>query len=145
MPKVATNTLRGSKIPLYLFVVIAAIGLGRSLIHIFAPDGGAGSIAGMDLSVSGADEVVFAFALWGSAQLIYAVLQWIVILRYRSLVPLMWAVQLLETCGRMLAGSLKPVVFSHTPPGAAQNYIYLVLSIAMIALSVWTARKSQSA
>jgi len=44
----------------------------------------------MNLAVTGADEVIFAFALWGSAQLIYAILQWLVILRYRSLVPLMW-------------------------------------------------------
>jgi hypothetical protein len=84
-------------LPFYFFILIAAIGAVRSCIHIFSPDGGAGSIAGMDLSVSGANEVIFAFALWGSAQLIYALLQWGVILRYRSLIPL---------CGSF--SSLKP-------------------------------------
>jgi len=53
----------------------------RSLIHIFSSDGGAGSIAGMNLAVSGADQVIFAFALWGGAQLVYAILQWVVLLR----------------------------------------------------------------
>jgi len=80
--------------------------------------------------------VIFAFALWGSAQLIYALLQWIVILRYRSLVPLMWAVQLLETLGRILVGHLKPVTFAYTPPGTYQNYIYLALTALMLGLSL---------
>lgn len=143
-PTQASNLIRGSKLPFYLFILVALIGVGRSLVHIFSPDGGAGSIAGMDLSVSGANEVIFAFALWGSAQLIYALLQWIVILRYRSLVPLMWIVQFLETCGRMLVGRLKPVVFAHTPPGQIQNYLYLALSIAMLALTMWSALKKDS-
>ena len=38
----------------------------RSSIRLLAPDGGAGLIAGMDLSVAGAPGIIFAFALWGS-------------------------------------------------------------------------------
>ena len=142
LPAKADNTIRGSKIPLYLYILIAAVGIVRSFIHILAPDGGAGSIAGMDLAVTGADEVIFAFALWGSAQLVYALIQWVVILRYRSLIPLMWGAQILETLGRMLVARLKPVTFAHTPPGAFQNYIYLVLSAAMIVFSLLNAGKT---
>ena len=142
LPTKADNTIRGSKLPFFLFILIAAIGVVRSCIHIFSPDGGAGSIAGMNLAVTGADEVVFAFALWGSAQLIYALLQWVVVLRYRSLVPLMWGIQLLETLGRMLVGRIKPVSFAHTPPGAYQNYIYLALAVFLIAFSLWSGRRA---
>ena len=142
LPTKADNTLRGSKWPLYLFILVAVIGAVRSCIHIFSQDGGAGSIAGMDMAVTGANEVIFAFALWGSAQLIYALLQWVVILRYRSLVPLMWFVQFLETLGRMLVGRIKPVTFAHTPPGAYQNYIYLALAALMLGLSLWSGMKS---
>jgi hypothetical protein len=67
----------------------------------------------------------------------------VVILRYRSLVLLMWVIQFLETLGRMLIGQLKPITFSYTPPGAYQNYIYLLLSVAMLALSLWSASKKQ--
>ena len=141
LPERADNRLRGSQIPLYFLMLVAAIGVVRSLIHIFSPDGGAGSIAGMDLSGSGANEVIFAFALWGGAQLIYALLQWVVILRYRALVPLMWLVQILETLSRMLPGLLKPVVFSHTPPGAYQNYIYLALGVLMLAIALLTGQR----
>ncbi len=133
--------IRGSRLPFYLLVVTAAIGTVRSCIHIFAPDGGAGSIAGMNLAVSGASEIIFAFALWGSEQLIYALIQWVVILRYRSLVPLMWGVHLLEILGRMLVGRIKPVTFAHTPPGEYGNYFYLVLSLWMLALALWSGRK----
>jgi hypothetical protein len=143
LPARADNTIRGSKWPLVLLVLVASIGLVRSCIHIFSPDGGAGSIAGMNLNITGADEVIFAFALWGAEQLIYALLQWIVILRYRSLVPLMWIMQFLETLGRIVVPRLKPVTFSHTPPGAYQNYLYLVLSIAMVALAVWSGSKKE--
>jgi len=141
LPARADNVIRGTKIPFYLFILVAAIGLVRSCIHIFAPDGGAGSIAGMNMNVTGADEVIFAFALWGSAQFIYALLQWLVILRYRSLVPLMWSIQLLETLGRMLVGRIKPVTFAHTPPGTYQNYIYLGLAVLMLGLALWSANK----
>lgn len=140
-PARADNTVCGSRIPLYLLILTASIGTVRSCIHVFSPDGGAGSIAGMDLS-AGAAGIIFAFALWGSEQLIYAILQWVVILRYRSLVPLMWAVQLLEVLGRMLVGSLKPITFAHTPPGAYGNYIFLILSVLMLALALWSGRKA---
>jgi hypothetical protein len=115
----------------------------RSCIHVFSSDGGAGSIAGMNLAVTGADEVVFAFALWGAEQLIYSLIQWIVLLRYRSLVPLMWFVQLLETLGRVLVGRLKPVTFAHTPPGQIGNYAYLVLSVSMLMLALRSASRQQ--
>jgi hypothetical protein len=47
LPPVADNRLRGSQLPLYLLLLTAAIGAVRSCIHLLAPDGGAGSIAGM--------------------------------------------------------------------------------------------------
>lgn len=142
LPASAGNTLRGSQIPFYVLIPIAAIGFVRSFIHILSADGGAGSIAGMNLAQAGAPEIVFAFALWGSAQLVYALLQWVVILRYRSLIPLMWGVQLVETLLRMTVGRIKPVAFAHTPPGAYQNYVYLGLAIVMLALALWSARRA---
>ena len=139
LPAKADNTIRGSKLPFYVFLVVALVGSVRSFIHILSPDGGAGSIAGMDLSVTGANGIIFAFALWGSAQLIYALFQWMVILRYRSLVPFMWLVQLMETLLRMLVGQIKPVTFAHVPPGAIGNYVYLAVSALILAFYIWEA------
>ena len=144
LPAKADNTIRGTKWPFYVFVAVAAVGTVRSFIHILSPDGGAGSIAGMDLSVQGASGIIFAFALWGGEQLVYAVLQWVVILHYRSLVPLMWAVQFLETLLRVVVGHLKPVMFAHTPPGEIGNYVFLPLALGMLGFSLWSAYRRQS-
>lgn len=56
-------------------MLIAILSTARSCIHLLAPDGGAGSIAGLYLSVDGAPGIIFSFALWGSAQLIYSFVQ----------------------------------------------------------------------
>jgi len=141
LPDKADNTVRGMKFPFYVLILIAFIGTVRSFIHLLASDGGAGSIAGMDLSVQGASSIIFVFAQWGGTQLIYAFIQWLVIFRYRSLVPFMWAVQFLETLLRIVAGHLKPATFAHTPPGEIGNYIYLPLAVLMLVLSLWSANR----
>jgi hypothetical protein len=137
LPASADNTISGMKLPVYVFAVIAVVSTIRSLIHLLAPDGGAGSIAGMDLSVAGAQGIIFSFALWGSAQLIYALIQLVVVFRYRSLVPFMYVLLILETLLRELVGHMKPVHFAHTPPGAIGNYVLLPLAALMLALSLW--------
>jgi hypothetical protein len=140
-PAVANNHFRGMMLPLYLFVLTASVGTVRSLIHLLAPDGGAGTIAGMDLSVPGRSGIVFAFALWGSSQLIYALIQLLVAFRYRSLVPFMWLMITVETPLRILVGQMKPVRFAHTPPGEIANYLYLPLSIVMFLVCLWSGSK----
>jgi len=45
LPVPADNTIRGGRLPVYVFTV-------RSCIRLLTPDSGAGSIAGMDLSVA---------------------------------------------------------------------------------------------
>jgi len=137
LPAPADNTIRGMKLPVYVFTLISIVSLVRSLIHLVAPDGDAGSIAGMDLSVPGAQGIVFSFALWGSAQFIYALMQLTVAFRYRSLVPFMYVLLILETLLRQLVGYMKPIHFAHTPPGAIGNYVVLPLAALMLVLCFW--------
>lgn len=58
LPAIADNVFRGSKLPFYALALIATIGTVRSGIRLFAPDGGAGSIAGMDLAVADAEGII---------------------------------------------------------------------------------------
>jgi hypothetical protein len=134
LPDKADNSFRGKKLALIVFTWIAVLSTLRSLIHMFAPDGGAGSIAGLDLAVEGASGVIFAFALWGSSQLVYAGIQLIVAFHYRSLIPLMYVLLIIETILRMLVGGIKPVDFAHTPPGAFGNYVVLPVALVMLIL-----------
>jgi hypothetical protein len=137
LPAKADNVVAGMKLPVYLFTLIAIVSTVRSCIHIFSPDGGAGSIAGMNLEVEGSNEIVFSFALWGTAQLIYAIIQLVVAFRYRSLIPFMYALLILEALLRMLVGRMKPVTFAHTPPGAYANWVMIPLAALMLVLSLW--------
>ncbi|HNT26047.1 MAG TPA: hypothetical protein PKM21_16875 [Anaerolineales bacterium] len=141
LPAKIDNTLRGWKLPLYVFALYAMISTVRSCIHLLSPDGGAGSIAGMDLSVAGADGIIFAFALWGSSQLLMAIIQLLVVIRYRSLVPFMWLMLILEVLLRELVGHMKPVTFVHTPPGAIGNQLILPLAVIMLGLALWSGVK----
>ena len=43
----------GPKVPFWFLVLIAIMSTGRSLVHMFFPDGGAGVIAGIDVGVVG--------------------------------------------------------------------------------------------
>lgn len=137
LPATAGNTIHGHEITRLRVHCARVISTVRSCIHLLAPDGGAGSIAGMDLTAAGSNGIVFAIALWGSAQLIYALIQLAVAFRYRSLVPFMYTLLILETLLRMLVGHMKPVIFAHTPPGAIGNYVVLPVATLMLVLSLW--------
>ena len=114
----------GPKIPYYFLIVVAILSTVRSLIHIFAPDGGASSIAGIAIDIN----IIAIFAQWGVIQLLLALLYWLVILRYRFLTPIMLAVVVTEQLFRIGAGNLKPFIVSHQPPGAMGSKILLPLA-----------------
>ncbi len=135
-PNTADNNYSGSKIALWMFTILSVISTVRSLIHFLAPDSGAGSIAGLDLS-KGAENIIFTFGLWGLSQLIYAFIQLLVAFRYRTLIPLFYLILIFETIGRMTVGRMKPPILLHgTPPGGIANYIILPLTIIMFTLSL---------
>lgn len=141
-PPTVTNQVKGYKVASSLFLFISIVSIGRSLIHFLAPDGGAGTIAGIDLSFDGSQSVIFAFGLWGLSQLIYGFLQFLVAIRYRSLVPLMYLILIVETLGRMLVGVMKPPILLHTPPGGIANYLILPFAIVMLVLTGLTPKKN---
>lgn len=64
-----------------------------------------------------------------------ALVAWVVIIRYRYLVPFVLLLQLLDWGGRIGMGLLKPVVVSDPPPGEIGNYIFLPL----VAIALWFA------
>ncbi len=120
-----------------LLVAIAIISTVRSLIHMFAPDGGAMSIAGINIDVPGGDNIVAIFSQWGASQLVLVSVYLVVLIRYRGLVPFAWLILLVEQFLRYFAGQLKPVVTDTPPPGEYGTYILLVLSIAVLLSYFW--------
>ncbi len=116
----------------------------RSLIHLLAPDGGAQSIATLDVSVAGGPNIVALFGQWGALQLLLAGLLWVLLLRWRGLVPLVLAVCVAEPCLRGLAGALKPVTTLATAPGAALNWLVLPALVLLLWLSLCPADRVPS-
>jgi hypothetical protein len=127
---------RGSRLAFSFLVLVAVVSTARSLVHILAPDGGAGSIAGLAVGVADGANIVAMFGQWGASQLILALFYWLAILRYRSLVPLMLAVLLLEQALRIAVGQLKPVEVAAPPPGEVGSYLLLPLSALALALAL---------
>jgi hypothetical protein len=101
---------------LYLFVMVA-----RSCVHLFAADGGAKSIAGIDTSVEGGDNTIAIFHQWGATQLILAVLLLVLFFRYPGLTPLVLLTLGLEPVMRLFAGRMMSLTTTGTPPGEALN------------------------
>ena len=115
-------------VALLLLVVVA-----RSCVHLFAADGGAQSIAGIDTSVEGGDNIIAIFHQWGAIQLILAVLLLVLFLRYPGFTPLILLTLALDPVMRFIAGQMMKLTTTGTPPGEALNgAAFCLLSILFI-------------
>jgi hypothetical protein len=119
----------GPKWPFYFLILIAVISTIRSLIHIFALDGGAQSIAGIAVDVQGGSDIVAIFAQWGASQLILALIYWLIIFRYQYLIPTALLVIVIEQLLRLGVGQLKPLNVVSPPPGAIASEVLLPIAV----------------
>ena len=116
---------------IYLLVMVV-----RSCIHLFAADGGAQSIAGIDTSVEGGNNIIAIFHQWGAIQLILAVLLLVLFFRYPGFTPLILLTLALDPVMRFIAGQMMSLTSTGTPPGEALNgasfYLLALLFIASL-------------
>lgn len=84
------------RVPPLVLAFFALLNLARGSIHAFAPDGGAHSIAGLDLS-SNAQTILSLFAGLGLHQIVMGCFQIFVLLRRRDLILIALALQTAET------------------------------------------------
>ena len=127
---------QGSRFSLIFLVLLTSITSLRSLAHVFLPDGGANSIAGLDVSVDGGSNLIAMFAQWGYTQLLLSVMMWGILIFARSLVPFALLVQTLDWGGRILVGQMKPVEVASPPPGEIGSYILLPLCLIALWFSL---------
>lgn len=144
LPKIIDNEFKGIKVALYMFYILTAITIVRSVIHILAPDGGAQSIATIPLnsySEEAKNTVIYMFGTWGLSQLLMGIMYLIVSIRYKSLIPLMYIFICCEYIGRLFIGQMKPIILIGTAPGIIGNYILVPLSIILFVLSITRYKK----
>mgnify|MGYP006110242627 CR=1 FL=1 len=104
LPSPADNEYRGNKAAFWFFIAFVCLMTWRSIIHMFFEEYGAHSIANIIVLTGDPDPMPLLyifFSLWGFAQLIFCFVCWIVIFRYRSLIPLMYIFWLFEWSFRL--------------------------------------------
>ena len=94
-PASTNSSYHGMKSAAWGLTAIAAATIIPALLHIGLPDGGAGVIAGLDLT--GAERTIISLFAWaGTTQFVWGLILLAVSLRYRSLVPLALGLLTLE-------------------------------------------------
>lgn len=129
-------TLRGKCLHNIPWLVIFGIGLfnlGRGGFHWLAPDSGAGSVAGMNLSYANADDVIFLLASVGIIQMFFGIWYLYFAFWQRSLISFALATQV--TMSSIIV--LTEYTFKHpVAPIPGRFAHWAVLTIAAIALLI---------
>jgi len=118
-------------VPIILVLVVV-----RSCIHVFAQDGGAQRIAGVDTSVAGGDNVIAMFHQWGAVQLTLVGLLIVVFVRYPGLTPLVILTLAFDPVTRAIAARMKKLTSTRTPPGARLNWPAFVVLVVLLVFSL---------
>lgn len=95
LPPSTNLQYQGSRYAAWFLALYGVGWIVPGMIHSFLPDGGAGTIAGLDLSHD-RKLILGLFAWAGATQIAHGIVTLIVALLYRSLVPLFLVVSLLE-------------------------------------------------
>jgi len=144
-PSSADNAYRGSKVAIWLFALILLMTTGISLNSIFNGYVVASFADGIPLATftaASAGTVVAIFAILGLSQLMICLLGILVLVRYRTLIPCVFALFLLEHLGGKIILHFLPIARSGLARGPAVNLVLVALMIAGLALSLRTSGKS---
>ena len=136
LPPSTNSQYTGAPIAAHFLTLVGVLTILPGLIHTFLPDGGAGVIAGLDLSVNGAI-VIGVFAWAGATQIVWGTTLLVASRRFRSLVPPLLVLVAVERALIALnIWVLKASATGHRPPEAYATLISLPLLLAAIALSL---------
>lgn len=139
-PKIADNNYLGSRLVVYIFIPFLLLMTWRSIIHLFYAEFGLHGIANM-IVIDGSPDpmpVIYAFfSLWGLIQLLFCAFAWVILFRYKSLLPLTILVFLIEWSARVINASNSPLNLAEyktgTTPGIeSASYVTVFLLILFI-------------
>lgn len=139
LPRSLDRGFRGHWAALWLLVPIVFLRIAISLLHIFSADGGAQSISTIPLDSyppGAAQNIIAIFARMGLDQLILGVLCVVVLLRYRALIPLMYALIVLQYVAEKGVAHFKPLSLAGTSAASTPALVLTVLSAAGLVLSL---------
>ena len=139
LPQRIDNSYRGYQVALWLFGLVVGLRIIQSVLIIFNGYSTARDADGIPLDTytpASAQTVVAVFAQGSLWRLIFCLLCVLVLVRYRSAVPLMFALLLMQYVAGQLALQFVPLIRSGTPPGPIVNLIMFALMIIGLVLSL---------
>jgi len=133
----STNQLyRGSLASVWFLGLYGLLELGTGCVHYLLPDGGAGVIAGLDLTAN-KHTIVGVFAWMGALQIAYGIGILSVALWYRPFVPLFLGLGLLERLLMSVAAwVMKPNPTGHHPPEHYGSLVLIPVLTLFVALAM---------
>ena len=136
LPPSTNAAYRGSPLSVWFLMLSAVLTIVPGLIHYALPDGGAGVIAGIDLTFTG-PTIIAIFAWYGALQIPFGLLLLIIALRYRSLVPLLLLLLVLQQAlGAWTAWFWKGAHSNHHPPEHYASVVFVVLGLLFLGMSL---------
>ena len=139
LPSRIDNKYRGHRLALWLFVPITLQKFGVSLTHLLKADGGAQSISTIPLDTyppSAAQNIIGLFARLGLEQLLLASLLVLVFVRYRAMLPLMYALIVTQYVGSRIVSDVKPLVLAGSSGARTPALVIALLSVIGLVLSL---------
>jgi hypothetical protein len=140
LPQPIDNKYSGSKIALWLFGLIVFVHILQSVMVIVNGYSIARSADGIPLEnypAAAAQTILAIFMVASLRRLIISLICAVVLVRYRSAVPLMFVVLGLSYLGGQVIFQFVPIVRVGTPPGVVMNLVMFGLTVVGLALSLW--------
>lgn len=143
LPPSTNGRDRGSQASVYFLGLYGLLELVTGLIHFVLPDGGAGVIAGLDLTQN-KHTIVGVFAWMGALQIAYGLGILAVACWYRPLVPLFLALALVERVLMSVAAWVtKPSPTGHHPPEHYASLLLVPVLVVFLALAFRSRAKNE--
>jgi hypothetical protein len=139
LPARFDNNYRGLSLALWLFVPVVFMRVAISLLHIFSADGGAQSVSTMPLdtySASAAQNLIALFARLGLEQFLLGVLAVVALVRYRAMLPLMYAIIVSHDLAIEAIARFKPLALAGTSGARTPALVLMALAIVGLVLSL---------
>lgn len=140
LPRRIDNEYRGHRLALWILGVLGIMKVAMGTNSVFNGREVASSADGIPLDTfapDAAQTVVALFAGWGIGQVVLGLLCVLALVRYRGMVPLVFALLLVENVGRKTIFYFLPYASEATTANLVVNASFIALMLAGLALSLW--------
>jgi hypothetical protein len=153
-PKQIDNNYQGYKLAIWLLVLLLLFKTSISVNAVnWNPLMTSGEVLqradGIPLdtfSANAADAAVLLFAVWGVTHLVLNLLGFIALVRYRTMIPLIYLLMAIDHIGRKAAAEAFPIVrVNDGTVGVPVNLILIALLLIGFGMSLTTPRKLEGA